>query len=141
MQTTLVPYLNFMGQTKEAMEFYHAIFGGELKMQTFAESGMPTTEENKNNVIHAELKTEWMTIMCSDGDETHPVEMGNNIHLSLIGTDEAKLTEFFNKLSEGGKVDLELKKQFWGDTYGQLTDKFGLHWSVNIGPAQPPAAK
>jgi PhnB protein len=22
-------------------------------------------------------------------------------------------------------------KQFWGDTFGMLTDKFGVHWMVN----------
>ena len=26
----------------------------------------------------------------------------------------------------------------WGDDFGQLTDKFGVHWMVNItGPGQP----
>jgi len=27
---------------------------------------------------------------------------------------------------------MPLAKQFWGDTFGQLTDKFGIHWMVNI---------
>ena len=49
-----------------------------------------------------------------------------------MGDDDAKLTEYFNKLSEGGHVDMPLAKQFWGDTFGQLTDKFGMHWMVNI---------
>lgn len=138
MKPTLLPYLNFMGQTGAAMKFYQSVLGGELKMQTFAESGMPTTEETKNNVIHAELKNEYFTFMASDGDSTHPVKMGDNIHMSLIGTDEKLLTEWFNKLAEGGKVDMSLQKQFWGDIYGQLTDKFGVHWMVNIGMAQPP---
>lgn len=121
-----------MGKTKDAMEFYQSVFGGELKMQSFAESGMPTTDETKDNIIHAELKNDWMTIMSSDGDSSHPVTMGNSVNLSLIGTDETKLTELFNKLSEGGEVTMPLAKQFWGDTYGQLTDKFGIHWMVNI---------
>lgn len=27
---------------------------------------------------------------------------------------------------------MPLAKQFWGDTFGMLTDKFGIHWMVNI---------
>jgi PhnB protein len=135
MKPTLLPYLLFMGKTGEAMKFYQSVLGGELKMQTFAESGMPTTEETKNNVIHAELKTEYFTFMASDGDAQHPVHVGDNIAMSIVGTDEKLLTEWFAKLSEGGKVDMPLQKQFWGDIYGQLTDKFGIHWMVNIGTA------
>jgi len=126
-----------MGQTKDAMEFYHSVLGGELKMQTFAESGMPTSDEDKNKIIHAMLTSEGMTIMASDGDMEHPVKMGDNIAMSLVGTDEKQLRDFFTKLSDGGKVKMELQKQFWGDVYGQLTDKFGVHWMVNIMSAAP----
>lgn len=121
-----------MAKTAEAMKFYQSVLGGDLKMQTFAESGMPTTDETKNNVIHAELKTDDLSFMASDGDASHPVTMGDNIHMSLVGTDAETLTKYFNDLSVGGTVDMPLAKQFWGDIYGQLTDKFGVHWMVNI---------
>ena len=137
MKNILVPYLNFNGQTSEAMKFYQSILGGELKMQTFAESGMQTTDEYKNKIIHADLQNDTLSFMASDGDATHPVTMGNNVHMSIIGSDEATLTNYFNKLSQGGNVDLPLIKQFWGDTYGQLTDKFGVHWAINITSTQP----
>ncbi len=54
----------------------------------------------------------------------------------LIGTDEKQLTEYFNNLAEGERITMPLAKQFWGDIYGQLTDKFGIHWMVNIGTAR-----
>jgi PhnB protein len=132
----LTPYLNFMGQTKAAMEFYHSILGGELSMQTFAESGMPTSDEDKDKIIHADLRNGTLSFMASDGNAEHPVRMGDNIHMSLAGQDETQLTEFFNKLAEGGTIDMPLGKQFWGDIYGQLTDKFGVHWMVNISSEQ-----
>ena len=135
MKTVLLPYLNFMGKTGEAMKFYNSIFGGELKVQTFKESGMPTTPDNENNVIHAELQTPDFTFMASDGNSEHPVTMGNSVNMSIVGTDEKTLTEYFNKLAEGGEVTMPLAKQYWGDTYGQLTDKFGINWMVNIGTA------
>jgi PhnB protein len=132
MKTTLSPYLNFMGQTREAMEFYHAVLGGELTMQTYGESGQSKDESEKELVMHAVLKTDDLMFMAADGNKEHQVHMGDNIQMSLGGSDEEALTKYFNGLAEGGKVTMPLAKQFWGDTFGMLIDKFGVHWMVNI---------
>ena len=138
MKTVLIPYLIFNGRdTANAMNFYKSIFGGELTIQTFADAGMTQNESEKDYVIHSELKSDDINFMASSGHEGEEVKFGDNITMSLMGEDEEKLTEWFNKLTEGGKVDLKLEKQFWGDTYGQVTDKFGVHWSVNISSGQP----
>src|SRR5258708_2907063 len=136
MKPTLTPYLNFDRETAEAMKFYQSVLGGDLKMQTFGESGTPVPEEEKNLIIHADLKNDALSFMASDGGKDHPVEMGSNIHMSIAGTDEVLLTKYFNGLAEGGKVDMPLAKQFWGDTFGMLTDKFGVHWMVNISSSE-----
>jgi PhnB protein len=130
MKTALIPYLYFNGEAREAMEFYKSVLGGELKLQTYGETG--DTSENKDRIIHGELKVDEFVFYTSDGNSQYPISMGNNIHMCLVGTDMETLTKNFNGLSEGGKVDMPLAKQFWGDTYGQLTDKFGIHWEVNI---------
>lgn len=137
MKPTLTPYLNFTNQTADAMKFYQSIFGGDLKMQTFGESGMPGKPGEKDLIIHADLQAASFSFMASDGGAMHKVTMGDNIHMCLVGTEEDVLTKYFNALAEGGKVDMPLAKQFWGDIYGQLTDKFGVHWMVNISSGQP----
>jgi PhnB protein len=38
-------------------------------------------------------------------------------------------------LTNGGTVRVPLAKQFWGDTFGAITDKYGIGWQVNIGAA------
>lgn len=144
MKSALNPYLNFNGQTAEAMKFYQSVLGGNLSIQTFGEANLPNiSEDEKNLIIHARLENDGIMVMASDGGKDHPVQMGNNIHLSLMGDDEATLTKWFNGLAEGGTVDMPLAKQFWGDTYGQLTDKFGVHWMVNIssGNQTPPVVQ
>jgi PhnB protein len=132
MNPTLTPYLNFNGNTAEAMRFYQSILGGELTMQTFGEAHMANTPEEKDRIIHAALKNDALSFMASDGHPSQQVKFGDNIHMSITGPDNDKLTEIFNKLAQGGKVDMPLAKQFWGDTFGMLTDKFGVHWMVNI---------
>lgn len=130
-QSTLVPYLNFGGNTKEAMEFYHEVLGGELTLQKFGEAPVfPPGYEDK--IIHARLEADGIVIMASEGQPGANVVFGNNVHLSLHGSDEPKLNRLFKELSAGGEVTMPLEKQFWGDTYGSFTDKFGVHWQVNI---------
>jgi len=137
MEPVLTPYLNFNGKAAEAMRFYHSILGGELTMQTFGEAKMAESPEDNDLIVHAALKNDALSIMASDGQPKEPVKFGDNIHMSLAGADSGRLTEIFNRLAQGGKVDMPLAKQFWGDTFGMLTDKFGVHWMVNIAaPAQ-----
>lgn len=128
----LHPYLNFMGQGTAAMKFYQSIFGGELKISTYGESGQAKNDAEKDFLMHGELKTPDLTFYASDGNEEHTVTPGDSVKMSLIGDDEALLTKYFNALAEGGKVDMPLMKQFWGDTFGMITDKFGIHWMINI---------
>jgi uncharacterized glyoxalase superfamily protein PhnB len=39
MASRLNPYLNFPGTTRQAMELYASVFGGELTVMTFADAG------------------------------------------------------------------------------------------------------
>ena len=41
-------------------------------------------------------------------------------------------------LAEGGAVGMPLEAAPWGASFGQLTDRFGVSWMVNI--AAPPLA-
>jgi PhnB protein len=132
MKTALMPYFNFNGNTAEAMKFYQSVLGGELTIQTFEDAKMAQRPEDKNRTMHAVLKNDMLSFMASDGKPGQEVKFGDNVHITINGDDEKKLTGFFNKLSQGGTVVMPLGKQFWGDTFGMLTDKFGVHWMVNI---------
>ena len=55
---------------------------------------------------------------------------------SLSGDDDAGLRRYWDALSEGGTVTLPLEQAPWGDSFGQLTDRFGVNWMVNIAGAK-----
>ena len=132
MNATLSPYLNFNGNTADAMRFYQSVLGGDLNIQTFGDAGVAQNDNEKNLTLHAALTVDGITLFASDGRPDQKVIFGDNVHLSLQGSDSAGLTGYFNGLAAGGQVDMPLAKQFWGDTFGMLTDKFGVHWMVNI---------
>lgn len=129
--TKLNPYLNFNGNTREAMEFYKAALGGELRIMTFGTfPGAP--DDQKDKVMHAMLESGGMTLMASDPPPGQTFQGGDTISLSLSGTDTATLTSYWEKLSAGGQVIMPLEKQMWGDTFGMFKDKFGMQWMINI---------
>ncbi|MDT7552189.1 MAG: PhnB protein [Pseudonocardiales bacterium] len=132
MTTKLNPYLNFREGTREVMEFYSSVFGGELTVSTFAEAGgMGLGEAEQGKVMHAQLVADnGMTVMAADVPEH--MESGANGTLSLSGEDEAELRGYWEGLTNGGTVAVPLEKAPWGDTFGMCTDKFGIDWLVNI---------
>lgn len=38
----------------------------------------------------------------------------------------------YEVLSATGKVEMELQVAFWGSTYAQVTDRFGVFWQLNF---------
>lgn len=133
MSIKLIPYLTFNGNTKEAMEYYKGIFGGELKLTTFGEfEGMPVQDDYKDKIMHAELESTELTIMASEGRPGSQVKFGDNVSLSFSGNDKDKLVEYFDKLAEGGSITMPLAEQGWGDLFGMVDDKYGIHWMVNV---------
>jgi PhnB protein len=132
MSIKLHPYLFFNGNAKEAMEFYKSAFGGELSVTMFDDIPSPDTPENlKGRVMHAALTGGDVELFASDSNQAS--ERAAKIELSISGDDTEN---FFNKLSEGGKVKSALKKESWGDTFGQFTDKYSIDWMINISAAK-----
>lgn len=133
MQSKLNPYINFKNNAREAMQFYHSVFGGKLTMSTFKEFQASEDPSEDNLIMHAELETEnGITLMASDTPARMEYRPGTNISLSLSGENKVELTAYFEKLSAGGTVTQPLEDSPWGDTFGMLTDKFGIGWLVNI---------
>ncbi|MEQ6900918.1 VOC family protein [Nocardioides sp. YIM 152588] len=137
MASQLNPYLSFRDTARPAMEFYREVLGGELEVHTFAEFGnadAPFAEL----VMHARLETPaGFTLMAADAPPgMTEFDAGSQITVSLSGDDEAELRGYWDGLADGAKVTMPLEKQVWGDVYGQLVDRFGISWMVNIASPQ-----
>ena len=130
-------YLFFPGCAAEAMEFYKQIFGGTVTVVRRGDVDQTASGTEKDMVINARLDTGDIQLRGSDREDATKAPQPR-VALTLIGTDEARLRKVYEDLSAGGSQDAPLEKVFWGDTFGALTDKFGISWQVNIGSARPP---
>ena len=133
MASRLNPYISFRDNARQAMEFYRDVFGGELNVNTFGESGGAEGTPEADKLMHAQLETDrGFTLMASDTPAEMPYNPGNNISISLSGDDADDLRGYWAKLSDGGTVLMPLEKQMWGDEFGMCQDRFGIPWMVNI---------
>ena len=135
----LNPYLNFRGQAREAIEFYQSALGGEFTVSTFGDFQMPgVADDEKNSIMHGQLTTSaGFTLMGSDVPACVPGEISNGT-ISISGNETDEIRGYFDALADGGEVAMPLNQAPWGDYFGQLTDKFGVSWLVNIaGPGAP----
>ena len=136
---SLNPYLSFRGNAREAITFYHTVFGGELTVSTFGDLHGSMDPSEVDLVMHSMLVTDGgLTLMASDTPERMEYHPGDNFSVSLSGpdTDEAELRSYWGKLTGGGTITMPLEKAIWGDTFGMCVDKFGIAWLINIaGPS------
>ena len=133
MPTLLNPYLGFRDSAKEAMEFYQSVFGGELTLSTFGEFHASEDPAEQDKIMHGMLTSpSGLVLMGADTPNSMGYTPGDALSVSLSGDDEAKLTGYWEKLSEGATITAPLNKAPWGDTFGMCQDKFGINWLVNI---------
>ena len=132
MASQLNPYLNFNGNARQAMEFYHGVFGGTLNLNTFAEFGAKDSPD-ADRIMHAALETDaGYTIMAADVTSDMQYHPMSGFSVSLSGDDGDALRGYFGKLAAGGTTTMPLAKQVWGDEFGMCIDQFGVSWLVNI---------
>ncbi|HMS52047.1 MAG: VOC family protein [Chitinophagales bacterium] len=133
-------YLNFMGNTIEAFNFYEKVFQTQIQMPIYYNRDMPTepgmpelSEEDKNKVMHICLPILGGTnLMGTDMLESmgHKLVVGNNITINLEPDTKEEADRLYNLLSDGATECAPMSQQFWG-YWGCCLDKFGIRWMLN----------
>jgi PhnB protein len=133
MPVTLNPYLNFRENAREAMEFYHSVFGGDLRLSTFADFQSAHDPSENNLIMHGQLDgPDGMTLMGADTPKDMEYNGISGVSISISGDDEATLRGYWDKLVVGGNIVQPLESAPWGDSFGMLVDGYGGTWLVNI---------
>ena len=133
-------YLNFMGNTKEAFEFYKSVFGTEYSAPIMYNRDIPASpdvqfpEEDKAKVMHVALPIlGGVQIMGTDMLESmgHQLKIGNNTTINLEPDTREETERLYTALSEGATECAPLQDMFWGAYWGVCLDKFGIRWMFN----------
>ena len=134
-------FINFNGNCREAVEFYAEVFETEKpQIMSFGDTPpdpeFPIADEAKNLVMYTSLNINGSNVMFSDTFPGMTLTIGNNISLTISSKNIDEIKSLFNKLKEGGTVDMDLQETFWSKCYGSVTDKFGIGWQLNYDDGQ-----
>ena len=134
-------YLNFMGNTDEAFNFYKSVFGTEFSAPIMynkdipPHEGMPPfSEEDGKKVMHVALPIlGGVQIMGTDMLESmgHKLVVGNNTTINLEPDSREETDRLYKALSEGGTNGMPPQDMFWGAYWGTCLDRFGIRWMFN----------
>lgn len=138
--TKVNTYLNFQGNAENVFKFYKSVFGGEfssvVRFKDMPMEGVSIPKEDENKLMHIALPIgNDFLLMASDALESlgQRLIQGNNVYISIHPDSKEEADRIFKALSAGGKIEMPIADQPWGDYYGSFTDKFGILWMVNYG--------
>src|SRR3990167_3354784 len=112
-------YFNFQGNTGEVMDFYKSVFGDKFM----------------HICLTLPNGTEFMATDVLDSME-HKVVFRNFHYVCIHTESEAETDQLFNRLSEGGVIEMPVNKTFWGAYCGMCADKFGVQWMITFSYAK-----
>lgn len=118
----VVAYLSLEGAAKAAA-FYEKAFGAAIVSQ------YPPDESGRTMHVHLHINDS--SVMLSDFYPEHgyPPVKPQAFSLTLLVRD---IETWWTRAIDAGCTPVTPpEKMFWGDTYGQLSDPFGVMWAMN----------
>jgi PhnB protein len=131
-----MPYINFRGECREAIELYMRAFGAEVKEVTLYNE-IPQThcgsvevlEPQKQWILQAVLKLGDSVIRVADCMGRLNDRPSERVSIAVqCGADEVKRA--FDVLSWEGKVGIPLEQTFFSPCHCVVFDKYGVMWNI-----------
>ena len=136
--TVINPHINFNGNAEEAFTFYKSAFGGEfarvVRFKDLSGPGMQTAEHEANKIMHIALPIGNNILMGNDVPEYmgRVNEKENRSKIAVTPGSREEADRIFQKLSEGGEVEMPMADSPWGSYFGMFRDKYGIEWMIDF---------
>lgn len=134
MSITTTTHLNFRGDARAALEFYRAVFGGELTAVSYKDAGAVQDETEAEHVMWGQvLAAGGFHVMAYDVPSRMPYAPGENaVFVSVRAETVEEITGYWEGLADGATVVVPLAPAGWAPAYGMLRDRFGVVWVLDV---------
>ena len=133
----ITPFLWFDTEAMDAADFYASVFkNARVKTSTrysaeaAAGTGMP-----KGSVMTVEFDIEGQEFTAINGGPQFKKTPA--ISFMVNCRTREKVSDLWSRLSDGGKVFMELNKYPFSELYGWVQDKFGVSWQLILSEETP----
>ena len=141
-------HLNFTGDARPALEFYHSVFGGQIRITTYADFGMPQEAPGADNVVFGQVESDsGFRVLAYDipGTSGASAETAGStrrengvtltdqkVFVSVNGDTLDEVQAYWDALSVDAKIVEPLAASAWSSGFGMLTDRFGVTWILGV---------
>lgn len=131
-------HINFDGQAREALDHYATVFGGTATAATYGQMGASQDPAWADRIVFGQVTTDaGFRIMAFDVWPNQPYDQGTNaFYVFVHGDDADEVTRYWEALSEGAEVRQPLAPSPWAPLAGQLRDRFGVVWQLDVAAPQ-----
>jgi predicted 3-demethylubiquinone-9 3-methyltransferase (glyoxalase superfamily) len=133
MTQKITPFLWFDRNAEEAVNFYVSVFKNSkiVNVKRYPEGiteGPMAGFDGK--VLTAVFELEGQRFMALDGGPVFKFNPSVSFIINCSTSEE--VDEYWNKLSPGGNVMMELQEYPFSKRYGWLSDKYGVSWQIGV---------
>ena len=134
MTVKAVTHLNFRGDARAALGFYHSVFGGDRTAVSYKDTGNVQDPAEADQVMWGQVAAEsGFRVMAYDVPSRMPWDPGEiPFFVSVRGDAADEITRYWEKLSEYATVVQPLAPAGWSPLYGMLKDRFGVVWVLDV---------
>lgn len=134
MSVKTITHLNFRDNARQALGFYHAVFGGQVAIVSYKDAGHVPDPDKADNVMWGQVVADsGFHVMAYDVPSQTAWSQGENAFFVVVSGDTPEeITGYWEKLSEGGAIIQPLQPAQWAPLYGMLKDRFGVVWVLSV---------
>jgi len=134
MSISTVAHINFRGEARAALEFYRAVFGGNLVAVTYADAHAVADPAEADQVMWGQVTSpSGFSVMAYDVPSRLSYARGDrSFFMSVRSSDPAEISGYWAALKDGATILADLAPAAWAPLYGMLTDRFGITWVMDV---------
>lgn len=121
--STIIPHLWYDTQAVEAANFHTSLFARSKINSIQKITGTPSGD--CDIVSFTILGTPMMSISAGPYFKLNPA-----ISFFIYSSDKREIEKYWNGLTVGGKVLMDIGKYDWSELYGWVEDKYGVSWQL-----------
>ncbi|GAB3597953.1 VOC family protein [Microbacterium tumbae] len=149
MSITTTTHLNFRGSARQALEFYAAVFDGQVTVVAYGDLGMPADVPGADKIMFGQIENaagfrlmaydvpgqddqDAAAIAGSTRRENGTTITDRTFFQSVRADSLEEIAVFWEALAQGAEIIEPLAASAWSPGFGMLTDRFGVTWVLDV---------
>ena len=128
----ITPCIWFDYQAEEAVQFYSSLFDNSktTRIIRYGKEGFEYHHKPQGSVMTVEFELNGQKFLALNGGPDF--KLNESISLFVYCESEKRINFLYEKLSQGGSINMPLDKYDWSPKYAWVKDKFGVSWQLDI---------